>query len=117
MLERIHRILTRAACVVALAASLAPAHATPQTVLTARVSGDPFVVVWVDGADQTTRADEEAMVGIASQIAGSEWTFAEDQSDPQQPIRALSIAKYGHILLKVGYISDDERTVFLMHGR
>jgi hypothetical protein len=117
MLQRIHRILGLAACVVALATTLTPAHAARQTVLTAHASAEPFVWVWVDGTDLQTRTDPDVKTRIEEYLANTDWTFDEDLTDPEQPFRLLSIVKEGRTFMEVGYISDDERMFFLMHGR
>jgi hypothetical protein len=117
MFKRIEKIMTLAACAAVLALTSISAEAAPQVVLRGQAATNPFVWVWVDGADRSTSYSAEASKRFQADVAGSEWRFAEDASDPERPVRVLQIGKNGQPFLQVGYLSNEARTFFLVHGR
>jgi hypothetical protein len=109
MFQRIHRIIATAACGITLALLSGPcAHAAANTVLSGQVKTTPWVRVWVDN-EKGTQLDAKATKAIQSQFTGTEWTALDNGQ--------VVVSKGGKALVGGSYLSFNDDTYILFHGR
>jgi hypothetical protein len=105
MLKRIHRLGVIAACGLALGLLTAPSADAAS--LTAKVVGEPWVLVWVD-QDGYVKRDPEALKAIQEQFSGSDWSIEDGR-------RLVMITKNRKLLGMAFYAPWDNQSYFPLH--
>jgi hypothetical protein len=91
-----------------LSAPAARAQGGDQVIMTARADAKPFALAFVDSGGQS-QVSEQLSKAMETQIAGSEWTLTSNGQ--------LTISKDGKALYTARFLTNSQRTYFVVHTR
>lgn len=107
MLKRVHLIAAAALCGLTLGLLPLPAAHAANTVATAQVTGDPFIVGWVDTSQGVT-TDKNLEKSMHDLFAGAAWTLTDNSS-------LVITGQNGKGILSASYVGDPTKIV-TFHG-